>query len=77
MVADDIYNAYSWNGLSRIDQLAYQPTGYVEDCYEGYHTHVEATNINGYNSALGTCSGSCSTYPCVTKGSSFLYEFVA
>ena len=36
MVADDIYNAYSWNGLSRIDQLAYQPTGYVEDCYEGY-----------------------------------------
>ena len=76
MVADDIYNCYSWNGKSRVDQLAYQPSGSA-DCYQGYHTHVEATNINGYNSALGSCSGSCSGYPCLVLGTTFLYEFVA
>lgn len=75
-VADDIYNCYAWNGKSRIQNLGLQPAydQAYNGCYKGVHTHFEATNINGYNAALGTCSN---PYPETSPGEPFLYEFVA
>lgn len=74
--ADDIYNCYAWNGKSRIQNLGLQPSydPNYDGCYSGVHTHFEATNINGYNANLGTCS---SPYPTTSYGEPFLYEFVA
>lgn len=69
---DDTYNCYASNGKRVVQNLGMQPAdpGGYPNCYNGVHTHFEATNINGYNASLGACNEPQTTY-----GDPFLYEF--
>ena len=68
------YNTYVSGNRRVVTGLAWQPIG-SHTCYQGIHTHFEAKYAYSANSSIGSCSGSCSGYPCVTYGSTWIYEW--